>query len=198
STKLEQNYPQYSRNIPYPALPPPRSRKPQVFPATNFFCLACIFALVIPSAVAQTFQICGITQYAHVLPFPEPVACHVAPSEAMVRTKVQLYNIKNDPLQLAAVKCYMDIIEVSVYNILYIRTTYSIIDRLRLPISAEDCRTAKTIYIIRGHYLHQVTIYMTSEIEDMNTSLPLWGTTIQMRSLYSMEIGEVAVLMVVL
>ncbi|VDN29974.1 unnamed protein product [Cylicostephanus goldi] len=39
----------------------------------------------------------------------------------------------------------------------YIRASYTIIDRLRLPMAAEERKTARTTYNVKGHPMQQIT-----------------------------------------
>ncbi|VDK71040.1 unnamed protein product [Cylicostephanus goldi] len=94
-----------------PAVYPPRTirgkRAPNALPLppANLFCILCLISWITPVA-AQAYQICGSSQYAQTFSLPKTVACRASPREPMIATKVQLFGVKNDPLQLSGVKCY--------------------------------------------------------------------------------------------
>ncbi|VDK41969.1 unnamed protein product, partial [Cylicostephanus goldi] len=200
-------YPPYAQPIPYvapnQAAGPAIANAPQYyqtssrFPSTaqnvNFLCILAIIAACLINPIVA-FQICGSSSFPNVLSLPKQVQCTATTEEPMIETNIQLFGETSKPLQLTAHKCYRDVIKVSVHNFLYIRTRRTVIGRQRISISKEDCELAKTTNTIHGHPLVEVSpgLKITREIEDENSSLPLWGTNLYLRSLYSIEEGQIA------
>ncbi|VDK56663.1 unnamed protein product, partial [Cylicostephanus goldi] len=90
---------------------PPRAiaqpRKPQnILPLPPF----CVLCLLLPT-ITSAYQICGTSQFVQSLLLPKAIPCLSSPGEPMITTNVQLFGIKNDPLQLSGVKCYRDVIK---------------------------------------------------------------------------------------
>lgn len=112
----------------------------------------------------------------------------------MLRTLVQLYVERNNPLRLRAHNCYRDLVKVEVHNFLHIRTTRTIIGRQRIGVSINECKQALLNKSIYTYPLTELSpgLHITSEIDDSNSSLPFWGTTLYLRSIYSIEEGEIA------
>ncbi|VDO95323.1 unnamed protein product [Heligmosomoides polygyrus] len=112
----------------------------------------------------------------------------------MIHTTVTLYADKNELLQIDAHKCYRDLIKVAAFNILHIRTTYRVIGRERLSISAAECSEAVSKNALHGHPLIEILpgLFSTTEIEQENISLTLTGTTIFKRTIYSFEKNAIA------
>ncbi|EYC38798.1 hypothetical protein Y032_0694g1592 [Ancylostoma ceylanicum] len=172
-----------------------QSRFPSAAQNVNFLCLLAIIATaLIPSVTAHEFQICGSSSFPNVLALPKLVECRVSTEEPMIETTIKLYAENSSPLKMTAHKCYRDLIKVSVHNFLYIRTRHTVIDRQRISISPEECRSAAVTGSIHGHPLTEIStgLKSTNEIEDENGKLPLWGTNVYLRSVYSIEQGEIA------
>ncbi|VDM77435.1 unnamed protein product [Strongylus vulgaris] len=93
-----------------------------------------------------------------------------------------------------AYKCFRDLTKVSVYNILYIRTKYTVVGCQRVSIPTIEYRSARETGLIHGHKLSEVFpgLSTTDEIEDENNRLPLWGTNLYLQSVYSIMSGELA------
>ncbi|KAL6739358.1 hypothetical protein Aduo_012826 [Ancylostoma duodenale] len=198
---LNPNYPQPALTQGPPNVPPqqqqynPPARFPNAAQNVNFLCIiTMITAFCMIPVLAQEYQICGSSPFPNTLSLPQLVQCSVAAEEPIIKTKVGLYVENNKPLQMTAHKCYRDLIKVSVHNFLYIRTRHTVVDRQRISISPEECRSATVTKSIHGHTLTEVNpgLFTTNEIEDENARLPLWGTNLYLRSVYSIEKGEIA------
>ncbi|VDL80666.1 unnamed protein product [Nippostrongylus brasiliensis] len=114
----------------------------------------------------------------------------------MLKTSVTLYTDRNDYEQIPAHQCYRDLIKIRAHNFLYIRTTHEIVGRERLRISPADCMEAATNKILYGHTLTHVTpgLFSTPEIDEDNTSLPLLGSTLYTRSVYSVVTETITII----
>ncbi|KHJ89073.1 integrase core domain protein, partial [Oesophagostomum dentatum] len=180
----------------YPQIQGPSNfRLPSAAQNVNFLCILAIIGICLtPLVGADHFQICGSSPVPNVLTLPKLIQCGITDDEPLIETKVKLYAENSRPLQLSAHKCYRDLIKVSLFNFLYIRTTRTIVGRQRVSITPEECRAAKATGTIRGHNLTEISygLKATSEIEDENISWPLWGTNLYLRSIYSMEEGDIA------
>ncbi|KIH59192.1 hypothetical protein ANCDUO_10591 [Ancylostoma duodenale] len=155
--------------------------------------LLCLVLTLIASAVAQ-YQVCGTNLYGNTFSLPDVVDCTVPSGTAMLRTTIQLYTEQSHQIVLNATKCYKEVLEVSISNFLYIRTLRTILNRRRVSIPQGLCQTARITGKVHGHDLIQVLpgLQTTNEIEEENTTLPLWGTNKYIRSIYSIETGQVA------
>ncbi|VDL82911.1 unnamed protein product [Nippostrongylus brasiliensis] len=114
----------------------------------------------------------------------------------MIETDAVLYTNRNDYDQIPAYQCYRDLIKISVYNFLYIRTTHQIIGRERLRISITDCTEAVTNKILHGHALTETMpgLLSTPEIDEEDVSLPILGSTIYARSVYSVVTDSITII----
>ncbi|KAL6728867.1 hypothetical protein Aduo_010600 [Ancylostoma duodenale] len=171
------------------------SRFPGAAQNVNFLCIIAIIAtLCVPATATQAFQICGNSPFPNVLSLPKLVECSVSTEEPVIETTIKLYAENSNPLRMIAHRCYRDLIKVSVHNFLYIRTRRTVVDRQRISISPEECRSAAAAGTIHDHPLTEISpgLKTTSEIEDENAKLPLWGTNLYLRSVYSIEQGEIA------
>ncbi|EYC08294.1 hypothetical protein Y032_0067g95 [Ancylostoma ceylanicum] len=189
------------QNMTYPQPSAPHYVPPYQQPSTssmmptttaNLLCLVT-FLTLIASAVAQ-YQVCGTNLYGNTFSLPDVIDCTASPGTAMLRTTIQLYTEQPRPIVLNATKCYKDVLEVSISNFLYIRTQRTIHNRRRVSIPQGLCQTARVTGKVHGHNLTQVLpgLQSTNEIEEENTTLPLWGTNKYTRSIYSIETGQVA------
>ncbi|EYC32727.1 hypothetical protein Y032_0002g1065 [Ancylostoma ceylanicum] len=124
----------------------------------------------------------------------EPIDCTSSYDAPMIRTTVHLYAEQSNQLLLNATKCYRDVMEIAVTNFLYIRTARTILNRRRVSIPHQLCKTAHVTGKIQGHELVQISpgLRTTNEIEEENNTLPLWGTNKQLRSIYTIENGEIS------
>ncbi|KHJ89406.1 integrase core domain protein [Oesophagostomum dentatum] len=168
------------------------ARSPYI--ATNLLYIAAIVAYLTPFTVAQQYQICGTNPSANVIALPTLVDCAIHHSEPLMRTTAHLYMETNNPLRMNATKCYRDVIKVAITNYLYIRTQREVVQRFRISIPRELCISMRATGQIHGHILKQIVfgLWTTDEIEDDNYTLPLWGTNHYLRSVYSMEHGDLA------
>ncbi|VDL75162.1 unnamed protein product [Nippostrongylus brasiliensis] len=114
----------------------------------------------------------------------------------MIETDAVLYTNRNDYDHIPAYQCYRDLIKISVYNFLYIRTTHQIIGRERLRISLADCTEAVTNKMLHGHALTETIpgLLSTPEIDEEDISLPILGSTIYARSVYSVVTDSITII----
>ncbi|KAL6740328.1 hypothetical protein Aduo_013694 [Ancylostoma duodenale] len=175
-----------------PACQPPRSSTMMPVTTANLLCLVTFLALL--SSSAAQYQICGSNIHGNTFSLPEATDCTVPPDAPMLRTTIQLYAEQSQLLSLNATKCYKDVLEVSITNFLYICTEQKILNRRRVSIPQGLCQSARITGKVHEHDLVQISpgLLSTNEIDEGNSTLPLWGTNKYTRSIYSLETGQVA------
>ncbi|KAL6723936.1 hypothetical protein Aduo_018885 [Ancylostoma duodenale] len=153
-------------------------RSNNVLPGTHLLCLAALVVIALLPTTEAQYQICGINPYSNVFSLPEAIDCTAAPNAPMIRTT----------------KGYRDILEISMSNFFYIRTTRTILQRRRVSIPQELCQAARNTERVHDNELATVSpgLQMTKEIEEEDVFVPLWGSRKYLRSIYSLEKGQIA------
>lgn len=152
-----------------------------------------LLAAVIP-VVAPQYQICGRNMYANRFSLPPRVACTTTPATPMIITQTRLYTEQIPIARMNATKCYRDSLAISVSTVFFFTTSRTILGRRRSPIPRKNCEEAIRTGSIDGRELITMApgIRTTREIEDESMTTAFWGTNTYLRSVVTLEEGEIA------
>ncbi|VDO98688.1 unnamed protein product [Heligmosomoides polygyrus] len=146
------------------------------------------------SAGTHLLCICGNNIYANRFLLPPRVACSITSETPMIIAQAQLYMEQIPPVRMNATKCYRDSLAISVTTYIFITTSRTILGPRRMPIPRELCEEALKTNKINDHELITISpgIRTSEEIEDGSTGTAFWGTNTYLRSVFTLEEGEVA------